>query len=258
MKYVDLFVEHDDLVSDKWEQYFYEYQELFKKYLDKNKPLNILEIGVQNGGSLQIWKKFLPAGSKIYGVDVNANCKNLNFGEDIQVYIGNASTKEFWADNLQDVTFDVILDDGSHLCKEVIDTFETIFTTKLNIGGTYIIEDLQTSYWKDYQGGFRTKNSSMEYFKNLTDSLNINYLEFPRFFDKKQAQQLKELNKQIKRISFYDAMCSIEKYNVELKRPFERLLTGKYPNIYVAPDFNELKVENNMDKIEEVRKHCEI
>lgn len=46
MNYMDLFIEHKDLVSDKWGHYFFIYQELLRKYLEKNKPVNILEIGV--------------------------------------------------------------------------------------------------------------------------------------------------------------------------------------------------------------------
>lgn len=44
-------------VSDKWSSYLPFYDELFEKYRTQN--LNLLEIAVQNGGSLGTWKIFL-------------------------------------------------------------------------------------------------------------------------------------------------------------------------------------------------------
>jgi hypothetical protein len=43
-------------VSDKWSSYLPFYDELFEKYRTQN--LNLLEISVQNGGSLVTWKIF--------------------------------------------------------------------------------------------------------------------------------------------------------------------------------------------------------
>ena len=48
-----LYAEHLGKSSDKWELYLLEYDRLFSAY--RNKPINILEIGVQNGGSLEIY-----------------------------------------------------------------------------------------------------------------------------------------------------------------------------------------------------------
>lgn len=256
-KYIDLFVNHKDLVSDKWEQYLFAYQELLEKYQKQEKPVNLLEIGVQNGGSLQIWEKFLPAGSQIYGIDINPKCKDLKFSDNIHFYLGDASKESFWHENLLDVTFDIILDDGSHLCQEVIETFEFLFLTKLNMGGIYLIEDIHTSYWPKYQGGYKASTSSIEYFKNFIDYLNINYIKLPPSFDAKGIEPLKEMNSYIKKISFYDSICAIEKYNKRLNKPFERFLAGTFSNVVVDPDFEKLKVENNIDKLKSIKKHFE-
>ena len=45
-------------VSDKWSSYLPFYDELFEKYRTQN--LNLVEIDVQNGGSLETWKTFFP------------------------------------------------------------------------------------------------------------------------------------------------------------------------------------------------------
>ena len=43
--------------STKWEKYFEVYENLLNKY--KNKDITFVEIGIFNGGSLNIWKKLL-------------------------------------------------------------------------------------------------------------------------------------------------------------------------------------------------------
>ena len=52
-------------VSDKWESYLPYYDSLFEKYRSQN--LNLLEIGVQNGGSLETWKTFFKNAACLIG-----------------------------------------------------------------------------------------------------------------------------------------------------------------------------------------------
>ena len=42
--------------STKWEKYFDVYENILNKY--KNKNITFVEIGIFNGGSLKLWKKF--------------------------------------------------------------------------------------------------------------------------------------------------------------------------------------------------------
>ncbi|MEI8210365.1 MAG: hypothetical protein WCG16_14235, partial [Methylococcales bacterium] len=51
-----IFANHKGKVSDKWSIYLYEYSRLFETY--RNRPVRLLEIGVQNGGSLEIWGQY--------------------------------------------------------------------------------------------------------------------------------------------------------------------------------------------------------
>lgn len=257
MKYADLFIEHDDFYSQKAENYLFAYQEILEKYIKKKKPVNLLEIGVQNGGSLQIWKKFLPEGSQIYGVDLNPSCKEINFEKNIHFELGNAASSDFWTNKLQDVTFDIIIDDGSHMCIDVTNSFEFLFPLKLNMGGTYIVEGLDASYKKDYYGGYKKKGSSIEYLKNLIDYLNFNYIELPPDFDKESLGPLSDLNKQIKRVSFYDGICAIEKYNKRLKSTFKTILAGENANVKAYADAESLKAKNNLDSIKTCKKYFE-
>jgi len=162
-KYEKFFENHKGYVSHKWIHYFYIYDKLFSEYLKGNKPLTIMEIGVDRGGSLEIWKKYFPEGSKIYGIDINPKCNELEFSENIFFHLGNASDRAFMEKTFGNIEFDIILDDGSHICSDVIETFKIMFP-RIKNGGLYIVEDLHTSYWKNYGGGYLKKESSIEYF----------------------------------------------------------------------------------------------
>jgi|GEM_PF-2187647 len=252
--YAELFVRHDGYISSKWGHYCFVYQELFARFLAEKRPITLLEIGVQNGGSLQLWQKFLPEGSQIYGIDVDPLCRKLEFAENIQVFTGNANSQDFWKSNLQDVTFDAIIDDGSHLCDEVTATFDLLFDKKLNLGGIYLVEDLHTSYSWAYNGGFRERGSSVEYFKGLIDAINANHYEKPLFLSSARHKRMLELNRQIKKVTFYDSICSIEKYSARTENAFEIFLTGFEAGVYIDNKFEARKIENNLDKIDKIKK----
>ena len=62
-------------LSSKWVKYFDVYEENFLKFKGKN--ITFVEIGVSNGGSLEIWKKYFGPNSKIIGIDINPECKKF-------------------------------------------------------------------------------------------------------------------------------------------------------------------------------------
>jgi hypothetical protein len=73
----ELYMEHQGKVSDKWSLYLNEYERLLSPY--RKMKINLLEIGVQNGGSLEIWGKYFPHAKKIIGCDINPDCKKLSY-----------------------------------------------------------------------------------------------------------------------------------------------------------------------------------
>ncbi len=50
----DILKAHNGNKLTKWNNFFPNYSDLFKKYL--NRPICLLEIGCSHGGSLQIWQ----------------------------------------------------------------------------------------------------------------------------------------------------------------------------------------------------------
>ncbi|MDR1696404.1 MAG: class I SAM-dependent methyltransferase [Endomicrobium sp.] len=239
--YCDIYKEHTGFVSDKWMHYFFIYDLLFYKFIAENKPVTLLEIGVQNGGSLEIWGKYLPDNSKIYGVDITPDCCKLKFGKNIRFHLGSASDPKFMNDVFKDINFDIILDDGSHICNDVVKTFKNMFP-KLKNGGVYVVEDLHTSYWGYYGGGLFKKSSSVEFFKNLIDSLNSDYFKHGKrdmvrnFFYKKHIKFLEEYNRHIQSIQFFDSVCAIYKYNNLKTVPFQTVKTGEIENVAKMPN----------------------
>jgi len=121
--------------------YIKTYDSLFSKY--QGKDINILEIGIQDGHSLTLWKEYFSSDSKIYGVDIQEKCKNFE-RDNIFVFIGDATNEQLVNDFFKNVKFDIIIDDGSHNIGDQLVSFKLLFDKYLNEGGTYIIEDINT------------------------------------------------------------------------------------------------------------------
>jgi demethylmacrocin O-methyltransferase len=181
--------------TDKTASHYYtpHYQHHFAKF--RRRRINLLEIGVggyenpqAGGNSLRMWKRYFPFG-RIYSIDVFD--KSAIEENRIRIFRGSQVDKEF----LQKVhretgDFDLIIDDGSHVNEDVIESFKLLFP-KLKEGGIYAIEDTQTSYWENYGGSndLNDPKTSMNFFKRLADSLNNTEFIHPgyqqSYFDKK-------------------------------------------------------------------------
>ncbi len=114
--------------------YIQVYQEIFSQFNDVG--LEMLEIGVQLGGTLLAWKEFFPMG-EIYGVD----------NQDVRLPAYISDKVHFICEDINKVTFgghfwDIIIDDGSHLLEDVRFVVQT-YLPYLKPGGYLIIEDCQ-------------------------------------------------------------------------------------------------------------------
>jgi hypothetical protein len=116
--------------------YIESYASLFKPYRDK--PINLLEIGVDFGYGLALWRKYFDK-AKIYGID---NRNVLQFNEDVNVIFYDANDPLIINKFYSDVEFDIIIDDASHEVQHQALRFP-IYFPKLKSGGIYVIEDVQ-------------------------------------------------------------------------------------------------------------------
>jgi hypothetical protein len=168
MQFSNAYTEH----SSKHRDYFPIYDNIFSNNgIDRKKSYKILEIGVDIGSGVRALKKYFP-NSEIYGLDIKEECKKHE-EENINIIIGSQVSRDI-LEELSKKEFDIIIDDGSHHNNHVFTTFEELFKSlNANNVGLYIVEDIHTSYWPYYGGGYKNPNSSIEKFKNLIDHQNL-------------------------------------------------------------------------------------
>ncbi len=134
-KFLEYFNRWSGRQIDKWEHYFPIYERHFEKY--RFQSPRVLEIGIDHGGSLQMWKSYFGDGAEIIGVD----CKSYTLFDEPQI-----TTYTF---DQQDPAlaalgpFDIVIDDGSHETNHQTISFENLWP---RCQGVYLIEDCHNSY----------------------------------------------------------------------------------------------------------------
>ena len=166
------FQTNDARVIWKWKHYFPIYERFFRDFV--NKSVTFLEIGVASGGSLQMWKRYFGPHATIIGVDILPECKAYE-EDQIEIRIGMQQDHAFLRSVLDEFgTPDIVLDDGSHMMSHVLSTFEFLYP-QVAKNGIYMVEDLHTAYWEEYEGGYRRAGTFLERCKDLLDELNADH-----------------------------------------------------------------------------------
>ena len=94
----------------KWTHYFEAYDRHFSKY--RGQEIVVLEIGVSQGGSLQMWRDYFGPKAKIYGLDMEPNCITLA-NENTEILIGSQSDRTFLQDLKSKIPpIDILIDDS--------------------------------------------------------------------------------------------------------------------------------------------------
>lgn len=204
------FLENEGNLIDKWMHYFEIYERHFAKY--RGKEVHIVEIGVFHGGSLQMWKEYFGPKSKIYGVDVNPACKQFE-QENVQIFIGDQEDRNFLQGVANSIPkIDILLDDGGHTMNQQINTFEVLFP-HIDEYGVYMCEDMHTSYWPSFGGGYKKNDTFIEYSKNFIDYINAWHSESKKL-------EVNEFTKSAYSLHYYDSVLVIEKK--PMKKPHDR------------------------------------
>lgn len=142
------------------------YDALLSPY--RAKAPRILEIGVKEGLSLNMWSRYF-GNATILGVDINPKCKELV--GDFFVEIGDQSDVSFLrAIGRNYGPFDIIVDDGSHVSTDQILSLLALWPF-LNKGGYYCVEDTHTSFMHRYTKGAGVNGTFIDFVKAATDSL---------------------------------------------------------------------------------------
>lgn len=110
----------------------------------RSEAFTLIEIGVYRGASVRTWGEYFPR-AQIVGLDINPDCKAYE-GGNVQIRIGDASRSDFLFDVVHEFGKPaLVIDDGSHRWDHQITTLQLLFPL-LAPGGTFILEDLDTSF----------------------------------------------------------------------------------------------------------------
>ena len=198
----------------KWKHYFEIYDRYFSRF--RGKEVTIVEFGVLHGGSLMMWKDYFGKGAKIYGIDINPACKSLE-DEQIKIIIGSQEDRNFLRKLVYEIPrIDILIDDGGHTMEQQKLTFEELYQ-HIDEDGIFLCEDIHTSYWRKYGGGYKKRGSFVEYSKNFIDYIHAWHAE------NKRKLPITDFTRSTYALHYYDSMLVIEKRRII---PPETLITG--------------------------------
>lgn len=218
----------------KWNHYFKIYEDLLSDL--RGKSPTVVEVGILNGGSLEMWARFLGVGSLVIGVDVripkidqnewNRTLKEQGFGA-VQMVQANAESESFWRSFYVDnPNVDVFIDDGGHTNRQQI-TAVSAAIKGIRPGGLVICEDTQTSL--DWRNGNPHKYSFQNYSFHLAGSLTR------KMIAKRSLPESTICEQQVESVSFYPGLVAIrtrrqagETFVVDENSQFEASPTGRH------------------------------
>ena len=184
------------------------YERYFREMKDKS--ITLLEIGVLNGASLNVWKEYFNKDSKIVGLDIDPSKIKMS-NDNIQIFIGSQNDiatinriKENYPDG-----FDIIIDDGSHLNSLTIDSFNLLFDC-VKSGGYYIIEDTHCTYGENWWHNFEDLVSEWPGMNLNSSPFKNKRIDFEIFFKNKIETLDKKLG-DVFSLHFYSETLVIEK-----------------------------------------------
>lgn len=208
----------------KWRHYF----EIYDRHLARFRgtDVHVVEFGVAQGGSMQMWKDYFGPRCRVHGVDKNPACKAAA-EERVEIHIGDQEDRRFLRELAARIPrIDVLIDDGGHRMKQQIHTFEELFP-KVDANGVYLIEDLHTSYWANFGGGYRKRGSYIEYAKGFIDRIHA-------WHSHSRALAVDEFTRSVHGLHFYDSVLVIEKRPIE-PPTHSKTGTAAIPDFHAQP-----------------------
>ena len=183
---------------DKWPHYFPIYERHLSRFVGT--AARVLEIGVFRGGGLDLLADYLGEDITLVGMDIDAHAAELA-DERFSVFIGDQSDPDhLLALHDQYGPFDCVIDDGGHTIDQQITSAEVLFPL-LNDGGTYLIEDVHTSYWPEFldRGDF----TLLDWVRDRLDDLNAHHHS--------RSRELSVWQTHLRSVSVYDSVVVLDK-----------------------------------------------
>ncbi|MEQ9489236.1 MAG: class I SAM-dependent methyltransferase [Alphaproteobacteria bacterium] len=165
----DIFFKGEGRPANKWIDYLPIYERYFSPFRDAGPTL--LEIGVGQGGSLDLWRRYFGPDATICGIDVKPVCATRVSPPNL-VRIGSQDDERFLKSVIGEIgPPDIILDDGSHMAAHQTAGFRILWP-ELKDGGLYVIEDTHTAYWNEFGGGYRKDGTAIDLAARLIDDMH--------------------------------------------------------------------------------------
>lgn len=230
----DLYRNHSGKVSDKWNNYLKKYEDKLNRY--QKLPIKFFEIGILNGGSLEIFSKYFLNAELILGCDIDPKCKELRYDQmNVKVIIGDANEEKIKNEIIKHSKFDIIIDDGSHNSNDIVRSFCNYFN-HLKDDGLFIIEDLHCSYQQQHGGGLFYPISSINFFKKIVDIINYEHWGVEKnkdwllrgFAENYKINNIENLElDHIHSIEFINSLCFIKKKSSKHNKLGKRIVAGE-------------------------------
>ena len=173
------------------------YAECFHENLKelKNRKLNILEIGLSEGGGIAGFYFYFP-NSNLIGVDNNPFRMRYKSNRIRSIYVDTSSKKILQnLSNHLNQKFDIIFDDGGHQLIDQILCFAENFKN-LKKGGIYIVEDLN---YPELHTSYNPTNEIVN-LKIILKKINLGEEIFTKFMQKDEIENIKD---DIENIKFF-------------------------------------------------------
>ena len=175
------------------------FDEIRQKAITENQKVNILEIGVQYGPSLEMFNKFFNYNCNIYGCDINIG-QNMYTAPNVYTYQLDANSKDSingFLNQIGNIKFDIILDDASHISAHQIHTLLYLYKN-IKEDGIYVLEDLHC--------GLHERTDSPLYYLMFNNKLS--------FMTDRENEELKKIIHDIEIYCHYNEKSNFEKKSI--------------------------------------------
>ncbi len=113
------------------------YADIFSQY-ERTAAINILELGVQRGGSLLAWKEYFP-NATVTGIDISDSRYDKYKKDSVRFILGDLRVV---VNQVEDQLFDIIIDDSDHFDGTIAWIIQHYWSL-LKPKGVLVIEDIQ-------------------------------------------------------------------------------------------------------------------
>lgn len=183
--------------SDKISHHGYHrfYERFLSSFVGKN--ILMLELGYENGHSIELWEKYFE-NVRIHSIDISENPNDARVEKYFQVDQNSNDQLDHFVKNNQE-KYEFIIDDASHVPMHQWETFIRFFEI-LKEGGIYIIEDVETSFWKQSEiFGYHFNSDEFSLFQKIPkilEAINQEFVEKPaenNTLEEKAIQQIESV-----------------------------------------------------------------